>query len=979
MLFAKISMLICANQHLILSFSSATRHSNRMKKLLLLAISTLAVAANAALSIGPTYTFDALPLPADGWTTASFGTDAATIGTADALDAAVNAAVDAAAVTTALGQSGTVPPSTFGIARWNSAGMYIQTRPTGNDYLVLMATVVNDTGGELSGLMMTYDWGQQRADAFEQIPGHRVYFSLTGQPGTWTLVPELSNFPLGTPNQNVSVTLPLGSWPANGTVYILWADDNADGGVGDGAYSIDNLVFAPGSATVPLRALLTSPANNTVVFSPATVNLAASTSGTDPATSVSFFTNDVLAATVTTPPFTAQLLNLAAGTYSVYAVAQNATETAYSSTNVVIVRDEFVVYTGVTLTETFDSMGTNTPTGWYVGAALPANGVFVSVSDGADGASGSVLGWNYGLPADTDRSLGTAPTGSDRNMVVRIQNGTGSDISAVEVRFDGEVWRNYTNTVGGFLTNFVSTDRGTNWVATGFVFEQPAALRVEPQGAVNGNDPANRQASIGGVIPLPSIVPPGGVIYIRWQDFNDGGVTDGGLAIDNFTFVAASVQLINITAPAEGSTYPEGYPINVAIAAVMQNPVQSVSLFADGVLVGSDTTAPYNIGYSNGLIGAHSLTATATDTLNNTVTTITPVNVNIVANVLPTITITNPAPNTEYYVGTTISAVGAEAADGDAVNGGIRRVEFWVNGVFLTSDTTIPYSFDLANPTAGINTISAIAVDTSNARVTSSITVIVTNEPNVSLIITNGSTWKYLDNGSDQGVAWQALAFNDAGWSNGIGELGYGDGPGRPERTVVSFGLDSTNKYVTTYFRKTFTVGNPADYTNLIARMLRDDGAVVYINGTEVWRSHMTNGTFNYLTLAGPAGNGGAVADDGNVYQVTNISPSVLIAGQNIIAVEIHQEGRDSSDISFDFMLWGQAGGPSGPKLTIVQTSPTQVTISWGADAAGYSLQRNSDVGNPAGWTTIQGPLTGAGSTVVNTSSGPMNFYRLIQ
>src|SRR5205814_10702336 len=42
--------------------------------------------------------------------------------------------------------------------------------------------------------------------------------------------------------------------------------------------------------------------------------------------------------------------------------------------------------------------------------------------------------------------------------------------------------------------------------------------------------------------------------------------------------------------------------------------------------------------------------------------------------------------------------------------------------------------------------------------------------------IATGSTWKYLDNGSNQGTAWRATAFSDATWASGAAELGYGDG-----------------------------------------------------------------------------------------------------------------------------------------------------------------------------------------------------------
>src|SRR5436190_5606794 len=88
-------------------------------------------------------------------------------------------------------------------------------------------------------------------------------------------------------------------------------------------------------------------------------------------------------------------------------------------------------------------------------------------------------------------------------------------------------------------------------------------------------------------------------------------------------------------------------------------------------------------------------------------------------------------------------------------------------------------------------------------------------------LITAGSIWSYLDNGSNQGTAWRGVGFNDSGWATGPAQLGYGDGD---EATIVSFGPDANNKYITTYFRKTFNITNPSQFTSLTLNMIRDDG-----------------------------------------------------------------------------------------------------------------------------------------------------------
>jgi hypothetical protein len=119
------------------------------------------------------------------------------------------------------------------------------------------------------------------------------------------------------------------------------------------------------------------------------------------------------------------------------------------------------------------------------------------------------------------------------------------------------------------------------------------------------------------------------------------------------------------------------------------------------------------------------------------------------------------------------------------------------------------------------------------------------------VLVPAGSTWRYLDNGSDQGTGWRDPAFSDETWSSGPAQLGDGD-----EATLVRFGPNPNNRYITTYFRHSFNVTDASNITDLTLWLLRDDGAV-YLNGTEVFRSNMPSGTITYTTLAssnlGPA------------------------------------------------------------------------------------------------------------------------------
>ncbi len=189
------------------------------------------------------------------------------------------------------------------------------------------------------------------------------------------------------------------------------------------------------------------------------------------------------------------------------------------------------------------------------------------------------------------------------------------------------------------------------------------------------------------------------------------------------------------------------------------------------------------------------------------------------------------------------------------------------------------------------------------------------------------SQWKYLDNGSNQQTAWRGLGFADGGWAAGNAELGYGDGD---EATVVSYGPNSGAKYITTYFRQTFNVSDPSLFQSLSLSLVRDDGAVVYLNGTEVFRSNMPTGTIAYTT---PATSAIEETTDN-----TSINPALLQAGSNVLAVEIHQANGTSTDISFNAQLVASTSTLQLTRGPYLQTgTPSSVVVRWRTNAPSNS------------------------------------------
>jgi hypothetical protein len=171
-------------------------------------------------------------------------------------------------------------------------------------------------------------------------------------------------------------------------------------------------------------------------------------------------------------------------------------------------------------------------------------------------------------------------------------------------------------------------------------------------------------------------------------------------------------------------------------------------------------------------------------------------------------------------------------------------------------------------------------------------------------------TWKYHDLGQNLGVSWTAVAYNDDSWSSGQAELGYGDGD---ETTVVSYGGNSQNKYITTYFRKQFLYTGNQDYLGCILKIRRDDGAIVYLNGIEIARSNLSSDSIDFETEAIEA-----VASDAEDQLLEFFVEYPILSDTNVIAVEIHQVSGESSDISFDLSFSVQI-----PSDTIFSTADT--------------------------------------------------------
>jgi hypothetical protein len=243
-------------------------------------------------------------------------------------------------------------------------------------------------------------------------------------------------------------------------------------------------------------------------------------------------------------------------------------------------------------------------------------------------------------------------------------------------------------------------------------------------------------------------------------------------------------------------------------------------------------------------------------------------------------------------------------------------------------------------------------------------------------------TWKYLENGSDQGTAFYGLAYDDSGWLSGNGILGFEDSlnvltlftniaGGSGTNTVLSLtndvggGIGGTN--VTIYFRGSANISNfdpNAAGNTLYARYYIDDGAAVYVNGAAQMFFNLTNPT-TYTNFA-------VAGSTENTLVVSNITG--FVQGFNLIAAEVHQSSLASSDIDWGMQLeaFVTTFTPGAPRLSI-SMSGSDVTITW--DPASGTLQYRDDLVTDT-WHDVS-PQPPAGGPYVTPASGTHKFWRV--
>jgi hypothetical protein len=166
-------------------------------------------------------------------------------------------------------------------------------------------------------------------------------------------------------------------------------------------------------------------------------------------------------------------------------------------------------------------------------------------------------------------------------------------------------------------------------------------------------------------------------------------------------------------------------------------------------------------------------------------------------------------------------------------------------------------------------------------------------------VVEADASWRFNETGESFDATWAQTSHPEgSNWRKGLGALGFE----RKLNDIVGTPLVQptlNNPYVATHYFET-DLELTADTVERLAHFniehLIDDGAVIYINGVEVHRHNMPEGTVDFETLA----SGGTEAE---WIGVSQLSAANLVAGINRVSVEVHQSSFGSSDVVFGLTL----------------------------------------------------------------------------
>ncbi|MBI5689643.1 MAG: PD40 domain-containing protein [Verrucomicrobia bacterium] len=454
-------------------------------------------------------------------------------------------------------------------------------------------------------------------------------------------------------------------------------------------------------------ATLTAPASGSLLAVNSTTTVTATASAaTGTIASVQFFANGVSLGTDTTFPYTATFAPTANGTYSLTAVATDtAGNQATSAASTVTVAANVAPTVSIGAPAGGSTVGVGSAT-TITAVAADTDGSVVSVQFLANGVSLATVtsapytvSWtptipgSYNLTAIATDNLGATTTSA--TVAVTASGGNAPSVSITAPSNGAAIAVGSTNTLTATAAAATGTIASVQFFANGVSLGTDATFPYTATWSPTAN----------GTYALTAVA----------TDTAGNQATSSSISV---TVAANVAPATAVTAPANGASIGVGVATAItATATDTDGTIASVQFFANGTLLGTDTTSPYSFSWTPTVAGSYALTTIATDDLGATTTSAT-ITVTVTGGNAPTVAIASPAAGT--VLANQPQAIVAAAT---ATTGTIASVQFFDNGVSISTDTTYPYNATWTPTSTGTHTLTAVATDTSGNTATSAAVV----------------------------------------------------------------------------------------------------------------------------------------------------------------------------------------------------------------------------------------------------------------